>query len=250
MSEILTNPTAAGPFACADPKDTLLADPVDVTNAFCDELLRSSQLAATVPSDGVAPSLALPDDQLSTLNKQLPASIQSILFSYDGPPSTQYDALSPPTTERHISPSSLQLSPTSDDLEGTVKPRSPSSEDKKTRASPPGRKPGRRASKVRDEQREKFLEKNRIAANKHRKRKKEFIQGLESRYGEQLNRKDQLKAEVSALRAQALDLQESLFNHAQCDNQPIQNYLNNRIGCMYARQPINGGNALPNSYLL
>ncbi|KAL5359213.1 hypothetical protein BJX96DRAFT_55328 [Aspergillus floccosus] len=249
MSELLTTPTAAGPFACADPKDTLLADPMEVTNVFCDELLRTSQQSATVPSDSI-PSLGLPGDQFSNFNKPLPASIQSMLFSYDGPPSTQYNSFSPPTTERHISPSDLQLSPKSDDHEGSIKSRSPSSEDKKTGTSPPARKPGRRASKVRDDQREKFLEKNRIAANKHRKRKKEFIQGLESRYGEQLSRKDQLKAEVSALRAQALDLQESLFNHAQCNNQPIQNYLNNRIGCMYARQPVSGGNGLPTSYLL
>ncbi|KAL4890937.1 hypothetical protein BDV59DRAFT_183421 [Aspergillus ambiguus] len=250
MSDLLAARPTGVPFAYADPKDTLLSDPMVITNALCDELLRNSQ-AVTNTVDSIPPAVVPPGDQLPNINKPFSADTQSSIFSYDGPPSAQYDMVPSPTAEHHVSPSSLQLSPQSDGhIEGRTKSMSPSSEGKKTGASQSARKPGRRPSRVGDDQREKFLEKNRIAANKHRKRKKEFIQGLESRYGEQLSRKDQLKAEVSALRAQALDLQETLFTHAQCNNQPIQNYLNNKIGCIYARQPVSDGNGLNTSYRL
>lgn len=233
MSDLLSTYTGEELFAYIDPRDTLLPDPA-ISNGIHDELLCGSHQWAKAPSDRLPQSCGLLDDQLSSLNKPLPANIESILFSHDGPPSTQDNALSTPTAERYISPASLYLSPTSDNHEGAAESRSPSLERKETASSPLGRKPGRRASKVQDGQRERHLEKNRIAANKHRKKKKEFIQGLESRYDDQLSRKDQLKAEVSSLRTQALDLQEHLFTHAQCNNQPIQNYLNKKIGCLYA----------------
>lgn len=78
---------------------------------------------------------------------------------------------------------------------------------------------------------------NRIAASKHRSKKREYIRRLESRHGEQMQRNDLLKSEIVTLREERSDLQEALFVHSECLDEPIQNYISCKIKHAYASWP-------------
>lgn len=98
------------------------------------------------------------------------------------------------------------------------------------------RKSDGRNRKREAKRRRNHLEKNRRAANKHRKKMREYIHGLESWHEDQENRNNLLKAEVATLRQERLDLQEALFTHAGCLDEPIQNYISGEIIRAYANQ--------------
>ncbi|KAF9888719.1 hypothetical protein FE257_008294 [Aspergillus nanangensis] len=259
MANLLVPPPSTDQdiFACTDPQQTLLLNPMEMTNALCDDLLSESQSAGDPNLAFLQPNEP-PNPLHGAKNNPTPNNDrQSMLFSYDGLPAPiPFNMISPFATENsfHQQQQLLNNSNTVIKSEDQPEDKSPglssSSSSPPSSCSPPhSRRPSRRGSKLHDDQRERFLEKNRIAANKHRKRKKQYIQGLESRYGEQLSRKDHLKAEVSSLRAEALDLQESLFTHARCEDEPIQSYISNKIGCLYANPPIPGSNGLVGTYI-
>lgn len=73
--------------------------------------------------------------------------------------------------------------------------------------------------------REKFLERNRLAASKCRQKKKEHTQQLEARYKEQSDKKEQLMMEISRLRSEILGLKNEVLRHAQCGDEPIKLHL-------------------------
>ena len=73
--------------------------------------------------------------------------------------------------------------------------------------------------------REKFLERNRLAASKCRQKKKEHTQQLEARYKEQSDKKEQLIMEISRLRSEILGLKNEVLRHAQCGDEPIKLHL-------------------------
>lgn len=73
--------------------------------------------------------------------------------------------------------------------------------------------------------REKFLERNRLAASKCRQKKKEHTQQLETRYKEQSDKKEQLVAEIARLRSEILGLKNEVLRHAQCGDEPIKLHL-------------------------
>ncbi|EAW13150.1 bZIP transcription factor atfB [Aspergillus clavatus NRRL 1] len=73
--------------------------------------------------------------------------------------------------------------------------------------------------------REKFLERNRLAASKCRQKKKEHTQLLESRYKEQSDKKEQLVSEIARLRSEILGLKNEVLKHAQCGDEPIKLHL-------------------------
>ena len=73
--------------------------------------------------------------------------------------------------------------------------------------------------------REKFLERNRLAASKCRQKKKEHTTLLESRYKEQSDKKEKLVAEISRLRSEILGLKNEVLKHAQCGDEPIKLHL-------------------------
>jgi hypothetical protein len=73
--------------------------------------------------------------------------------------------------------------------------------------------------------REKFLERNRLAASKCRQKKKEHTQLLESRYREQSDKKEQLVSEIARLRSEILGLKNEVLKHAQCGDEPIKLHL-------------------------
>lgn len=73
--------------------------------------------------------------------------------------------------------------------------------------------------------REKFLERNRLAASKCRQKKKEHTMLLESRYKEQSQKKEELVAEIARLRSEILGLKNEVLKHAQCGDEPIKLHL-------------------------
>lgn len=73
--------------------------------------------------------------------------------------------------------------------------------------------------------REKFLERNRLAASKCRQKKKEHTLQLESRYKEQADKKEKLMSEIARLRSEILSLKNEVLKHAQCGDEPIKLHL-------------------------
>lgn len=73
--------------------------------------------------------------------------------------------------------------------------------------------------------REKFLERNRLAASKCRQKKKEHTMLLETRYKEQADKKEKLMAEIARLRSDLLALKNEVLKHAQCGDEPIKLHL-------------------------
>lgn len=73
--------------------------------------------------------------------------------------------------------------------------------------------------------REKFLERNRLAASKCRQKKKEHTLMLETQYKEQAEKKARLNNEISQLRGEILGLKNEVLRHAQCGDEPIKLHL-------------------------
>ncbi|EEA28566.1 bZIP transcription factor (Atf21), putative [Talaromyces marneffei ATCC 18224] len=73
--------------------------------------------------------------------------------------------------------------------------------------------------------REKFLERNRLAASKCRQKKKEHTMMLESRFKEQSDKRERLNSEISRLRGEILGLKNEVLRHAQCGDEPIKLHL-------------------------
>jgi hypothetical protein len=73
--------------------------------------------------------------------------------------------------------------------------------------------------------REKFLERNRLAASKCRQKKKEHTMKLETRFKEASEKRELLNAEISQLRSEVLGLKNEVLRHAQCGDEPIKLHL-------------------------
>ena len=73
--------------------------------------------------------------------------------------------------------------------------------------------------------RQTHLENNRLAAHKCRQRKKEFVQGLESRASEASVRNRNMKLMVANLREEVLELKNEVLNHVTCGFWGIDRYL-------------------------
>ncbi|KAF3034395.1 hypothetical protein E8E12_003840 [Didymella heteroderae] len=69
------------------------------------------------------------------------------------------------------------------------------------------------------------LEKNRIAAEKSRRRRKEHTNGLMSNVSVLSSRNEALKAEESALREELLNLKNEILRHAGCSSSIIDGYI-------------------------
>ncbi|PYI28143.1 hypothetical protein BP00DRAFT_271941 [Aspergillus indologenus CBS 114.80] len=78
---------------------------------------------------------------------------------------------------------------------------------------------------VEQQKRERFLERNRVAANKCRRKKKEHTRQLESRCMEVTHANSRLESEVSQLRSQILELKNELLRHSGCDDPAIKAHL-------------------------
>ncbi|OOF93343.1 hypothetical protein ASPCADRAFT_132388 [Aspergillus carbonarius ITEM 5010] len=73
--------------------------------------------------------------------------------------------------------------------------------------------------------REHFLERNRVAANKCRKKKKEHAKQLESRCEMVSRQNTLLESEVDHLKGEILNLKNELLRHSQCGDDGIKRHL-------------------------
>ena len=77
-----------------------------------------------------------------------------------------------------------------------------------------------------DEKRNKFLERNRVAASKCRQKKKEWTSNLETRARELQGTKHELNMMVSSYRDEIMFLKGEMLKHTTCGCDRIRNYLN------------------------
>lgn len=77
-------------------------------------------------------------------------------------------------------------------------------------------------------ERAKHLERNRIAANKCRIKKKRENEQIQNTLHNESARRDSLMAEVTKLREQIWSLKNTVFVHAQCNDQ----HINEQLSCM------------------
>jgi hypothetical protein len=69
------------------------------------------------------------------------------------------------------------------------------------------------------------MEKNRKAAERCRKKKKAFIEDLQSRAKQEEEKRTMLKAQVEHLEKVVLSLKEEMVNHNACEDGRIRGYL-------------------------
>ncbi|KAB8077712.1 hypothetical protein BDV29DRAFT_167674 [Aspergillus leporis] len=74
------------------------------------------------------------------------------------------------------------------------------------------------------EKREKFLERNRLAASKCRQKKKEHTKLLEDRYKEVSTKHNELQAERARLHNEWLNLRDEMLKHTNCDDEAMRLY--------------------------
>ncbi|KAI9667552.1 MAG: hypothetical protein M1821_000368 [Bathelium mastoideum] len=107
-------------------------------------------------------------------------------------------------------------------------------------SAPKKRKRGRKITKLasgdgnpeEEQKREKFLERNRVAASKCRQRKKEWMGGLEARARELQTQRTHLSAYVASLRDELLYLRDEMLKHNNCGCTKIREYLNGQAEVM------------------
>ncbi|KAK1148058.1 hypothetical protein N8T08_010693 [Aspergillus melleus] len=95
------------------------------------------------------------------------------------------------------------------------------------RNNPP--KPKNNASKEKKEKREKFLERNRMAASKCRQKKRQNTNRLQGQFQVAAENKARLEAEVAQLHGEVLYLKDEILRHSQCDDQAIKTYLQQMV---------------------
>ena len=88
-----------------------------------------------------------------------------------------------------------------------------------------------------DVKRNKFLERNRVAASKCRQKKKEWTGNLEGRARELQQDKQQLTVMVSSLKDEMIFLKGELLKHTDCGCSKIRQYLNQEATNFAAKPP-------------
>jgi len=113
-------------------------------------------------------------------------------------------------------------------LSGDVSIRNVESNTGQHYSEPPGVHSGRgrkRQPLASDEKRAVQMEKNRKAAERCRKKKKAFIEDLQSRAKQEEEKRTMLKAQVEHLEKIVLSLKEEMVNHNACEDGRIGGYL-------------------------
>lgn len=114
---------------------------------------------------------------------------------------------------------------------GITQPPAPSVPVKRKRgrprlyATPPYEQSSDLYGDVASDSRKSQLEKNRIAAEKSRRRRKEHTNGLSAKASVLTSRNEALKAEASALREELLNLKNEILRHAGCSSGIIDGYI-------------------------
>ncbi|KAJ2901672.1 bZIP transcription factor [Zalerion maritima] len=91
-----------------------------------------------------------------------------------------------------------------------------------------GRKSKSKSSEVQEEsKRDRFLERNRLAASKCRQKKKEWVSGLQDQKTGLENKHSHLRMEYNGLLGEVSGLKEELMTHANCHDPNINQWLEN-----------------------
>ncbi|KAJ5964380.1 transcriptional regulator family: bZIP [Penicillium vulpinum] len=85
--------------------------------------------------------------------------------------------------------------------------------------------------------RAKHLERNRVAANKCRERKKREHKQIERRLSDETEKKDLLLAQLNCLREEVWDLKNLIFQHAECQDHQINHQLARMTETVLHAQP-------------
>lgn len=93
-----------------------------------------------------------------------------------------------------------------------------------------GRKRKQLDEKTRVEERKKFLERNRVAANRCRERKKTYVSSLETRQKEVLAKNQYLHVEVEALREEIAILKHLVHVDCACSELTLEQNLRRKLG--------------------
>jgi hypothetical protein len=83
-----------------------------------------------------------------------------------------------------------------------------------------------------EDKREKFLERNRVAASKCRQKKKAWTNDLEERARELTSQRHMLTTHVAMLRNELLELKCKCLEHTSCDCEQIREYLKNTVAAL------------------
>lgn len=75
------------------------------------------------------------------------------------------------------------------------------------------------------DQRERFLESNRLAASRCRQKKREHTKQLETRFTEEKQKKRQLEGDIAVMRDEILSLKDDILKHALCEDGHIRRHF-------------------------
>lgn len=75
------------------------------------------------------------------------------------------------------------------------------------------------------DQRERFLESNRLAASRCRQKKRDHTKRLETRFTEEKQKKKQLESDIAVLRDEVLSLKDDILKHALCEDGHIRQHF-------------------------
>lgn len=198
-------------------------------------------IAPRVPSP--PESAASPPTSWPPFPYQQPA-VHNILTDIYPDTRVRYGQTTPPDDECPNLFTALEQSPESQNSSHVSLPagenkrkRQSISSDDKTTPLKRSRKNGRSArsngqgtSGVEDVRRNKFLERNRIAASKCRQKKKEWTQNLETRARELHKENNSLRLLVDSLREEILFIKGELLKHTTCGCDQIQGWLKSSAG--------------------
>jgi hypothetical protein len=93
--------------------------------------------------------------------------------------------------------------------------------------------------------RAKHLERNRIAANKCRERKKREHKQIERRLSDETEKKELLLAQLNVLKEEVWDLKNIIFQHAQCKDHQINLQLARMTQTVLDNQPMQESSMSP-----
>lgn len=152
---------------------------------------------------------------MSTMLTSLPSNPLAGL-EWDLPDSAYFNGL--PFWQSSWNPPTIDTLPTTP-LPPSAPPSAPPSNAVKQTKRSKGSK-GSKSSK-----RDKSLERNRIAASKCRQKKREYTQGLESRFRALAEQRSLLENETARLRCEVLSLKNEMLQHAHCNDGRVGHHL-------------------------
>ncbi|RKU44983.1 hypothetical protein DL546_007429 [Coniochaeta pulveracea] len=181
----------------------------------------------------------LEPDVVDTMSQQMFVQPGTFLTEHDSMPTMTLQSLSANSNKKNQTPSTTpELQPSTRRTPSIKSERSSakSTLDDLTDITPPDPSPPKRrrttkrtkkdaAANAEDDKRNKFLERNRIAASKCREKKKMFVSELEETKARLETQHSQLQMEYNGLLGEVSELKHTLMTHAKCDDPNIDSWI-------------------------